>query len=169
LAKILAQKPTLISLELSNGKKQVAVVREIQRDPVTSAIYHIDLLGVVRGEKISVTVPVHLVGVPKGIKSGGILEHLTKELTVECLPADLPHFLEVDVSELELGHSLHVRDLHYDKIKILTHDDVAIANVVLPKAAIAAEAAAEAAAETAVDAAKEKEVKAEEPEKKAKE
>jgi large subunit ribosomal protein L25 len=160
LSKTLASKPTLLSLELNNGKKHEAIIREVQRDPVTSVVQHIDLLGVVRGEKITVTVPVHLVGVPKGIKAGGILEHIAKELPIECLPKDLPQFLEIDVSDLELGHSLHVRDLHFEHFKILAYDDVAIANVSLPKAAIAAEAA-----EAAAEAAKE-EVKVEEQEKK---
>lgn len=129
----IASKPALISLELDDGTKKETVIRQVQRDPVTTTITHVDFMGITRGVKITVTVPVHLSGVPVGTKIGGILEHLTREIEIECLPKHLPDKLEMDVSELDLGDSIHVSDMSYDDIKILTPGEVSIANVSLPK------------------------------------
>jgi len=90
-------------------------------------------MGITRGVKITVTVPVHLSGIPVGTKIGGILEHLTREIEIECLPKHLPDKLDVDVSELDLGDSIHVKDMSYDDIKIITPNEVSIASVSLPK------------------------------------
>lgn len=156
---LIASKPALISLELDDGSKKEVVVREVQRDPITSAITHIDFMGITRGVKITVMVPVHIVGEPQGIKAGGILEHLTRELEIECLPKHLPDRLDVEVTELEIGDSLHIRDLSYENIRILTREDVPVVNVMVPKVVVVEEVA-EVEAEEAVEA--EEEVKAEE-------
>ena len=140
---IIASKPALITLKCDDGFKKEVVVRDVQRDPITSAITHVDLMGIKRGVKITVSVPVHLAGEPEGVKTGGILEHLTRELEIECLPKHLLEILEVDVSALDIGDSLHVHDLSFENIKILTREDVSIANVVLPKAVVAEEVPAE--------------------------
>lgn len=129
----IASKPALISLELDDGSKKEAVIRQVQRDPVTTTITHVDFMGITRGVKITVFVPMLLSGVPVGTKIGGILEHLTREIEIECLPKNLPDKLEVDVSELDLGDSIHIKDLSFDNINILTPDEVSIASVSLPK------------------------------------
>ena len=129
----IASKPALISLELDDGTKKETVIRQVQRDPVTTTITHVDFMGITRGVKITVTVPVHLSGLAVGTKIGGILEHLTREIEIECLPKHMPDKLDVDVSELDLGDSIHVNDMSYDDITILTSDEVSIASVSLPK------------------------------------
>ena len=110
-----------------------ALIREIQRDPVGGHILHLDLQHISLTERIVVEVPIVLTGTPTGVKDGGgILEHLLREVEVECLPTDIPSKLEVDVSALNIGDSLHVSDLKADRVEIRTEADRAIATVVPP-------------------------------------
>jgi large subunit ribosomal protein L25 len=110
-----------------------ALIREIQRDPVGGNILHIDLQHISLTERIVVEVPVELVGTPIGVKDGGgILEHLLRAVEVECLPTDIPNQLEVDVTELNIGDTLHVSDIKADRVTIKTEAERAIATVVPP-------------------------------------
>jgi large subunit ribosomal protein L25 len=110
-----------------------ALIREIQRDPVAGSILHLDLQHISLTERITVEVPIVLIGTPIGVKdAGGILEHLLREVEVECLPTDIPSKLEVDVSALQIGDSLHVSDIKAERAEILTEADRAIAAVVPP-------------------------------------
>jgi large subunit ribosomal protein L25 len=133
LNKTLSGESPLIMLKMPDGQKRECVVREIQRDPVWGKILHIDLMGISHGQKLTATVPLHLKGSPVGVKEGGILEHTLRELEIECLPKDLPRFLEWDVSELNIGDSVHVEQIQFDQIKILTDPKASIATVVPPK------------------------------------
>ena len=113
------------------AKDRKALIREIQRDPVAGSILHLDLQHISLTERITVEVPIVLVGVPLGVKdAGGILEHLLREVEVECLPTDIPSKLEVDVSALQIGDTLHVSDIKVERAEILTEADRAIAAVV---------------------------------------
>lgn len=110
-----------------------ALIREIQRDPVAGSILHLDLQHISLTERIVVEVPIVLLGTPTGVKDGGgILEHLLREVEVECLPTDIPSKLEVDVSALNIGDSLHVSDLKAERVTIKTDMTRAIAAVVPP-------------------------------------
>ena len=110
-----------------------ALIREIQRDPVGGHILHIDLQHISLTERIVVEVPVELVGTPTGVKDGGgILEHLLREVEVECLPTDIPNRLEVDVTLLNIGDTLHVSDIKAERVTIKTEAERAIATVVPP-------------------------------------
>ena len=110
-----------------------ALIREIQRDPVGGHILHIDLQHISLTERIVVEVPVELVGTPTGVKDGGgILEHLLRTVEVECLPTDIPNHLEVDVSLLNIGDTLHVSDIKAERVTIKTEAERAIATVVPP-------------------------------------
>jgi large subunit ribosomal protein L25 len=126
-----------------------ALIREIQRDPVQGNILHLDLQHISLTEKITVEVPIELIGIPTGVKDGGgILEHVLREVEVECLPTDIPAHLEADVTMLNIGDSLHVSDLKAERVTILTEADRPIATVVPPTileeaAPVAEEAAAE--------------------------
>ena len=126
-----------------------ALIREIQRDPVGGHILHIDLQHISLTERIVVEVPVELVGTPTGVKDGGgILEHLLRTVEVECLPTDIPNRLEVDVTLLAIGDTLHVSDIKAERVTIKTEAERAIATVVPPTileevAPVAAEAVAE--------------------------
>src|SRR5258706_14411181 len=125
----------IVDLKLQGGgaKDMKALIREIQRDPVAGVILHLDLQHISLTERITVEVPIVLIGVPTGVKDGGgILEHLLREVEVECLPTDIPSKLEVDVSALQIGDSLHVSDIKAERAVILTEADRAIAAVVPP-------------------------------------
>ena len=126
-----------------------ALIREIQRDPVVGNILHLDLQHISLTEKITVEVPIELTGIPIGVKDGGgILEHVLREVEVECLPTDIPAHLEADVTMLNIGDSLHVSDLKAERVTILTEADRPIATVVPPTILEeAAPATEEAAAE----------------------
>ncbi|HMI30141.1 MAG TPA: 50S ribosomal protein L25 [Candidatus Limnocylindrales bacterium] len=125
----------IVDLRLSGDspKDRKALIREIQRDPVAGLILHLDLQHISLTERITVEVPIVLIGTPIGVKEGGgILEHLLREVEVECLPTDIPSKLEIDVSLLQIGDSLHVSDLKAERAEILTEAERAIASVVPP-------------------------------------
>src|SRR5262245_39991031 len=142
----------LLDVTLGSGQPIKALVREIQVHPVSREFVHVDLQSIKMTEKIRIAVPVVLLGKPEGVKTqGGILEHSLRSIEVECLPTDIPAQIEVDVSQLMVGHSLHVSDLKVTGVTLMANADTAIATVTLPAAERAAEetpAAAEAAATT---------------------
>jgi len=108
------------------------LIRELQRDPVTGEYKHIDFYQVSMTKKLNLSIRINLVGAPTGVKLGGILQHIIRELEVSCLPTDIPDTLEVDVSELEIGDSIHVSDITLDKVEILTNPARTIVTVVPP-------------------------------------
>ena len=141
---------TLITLKLDGGSTQV-LVKEYQRDPITQALLHADFYQLAMDKAIVVTVPVVIRGESKGVKvQGGLLDFVTREIQVECLPANIPEHIDVDVSELELHGSIRLRDIASgDKWKAVTDGDTMLVHVVVPKAEESAAAATEAAAPAA--------------------
>lgn len=122
-----------LQVEGDAATERKALIREIQRDPVAGNIVHLDFQRISLTEKITVEVPIELVGVPTGVKDGGgILEHLLREVEVECLPTDIPATITVDVSALAIGDSLHVSDLSAMGVEILTDAQRTIVTVVPP-------------------------------------
>ena len=106
---------TLISLKLGGGGDARVLIKEYQIDPVTRMVLHADFYRVRMDRTIHVTIPVIVKGEPKGVKQqGGLLEFIRREIEVECLPADIPEHVEVDVSELMLHEGLRVRDIAVD-------------------------------------------------------
>lgn len=103
---------TLVDLEVSGGKPRRVLIREIQRHPWRAHILHVDFYEITAGEKIKVSVPIHLVGAPLGVRNeGGILQQNMHELEVECLPSEIPDAFEVDVTELDINGSIHISDI----------------------------------------------------------
>jgi large subunit ribosomal protein L25 len=146
---------TLITLKLDGGATQV-LVKEYQLDPVTHALLHADFYQLAMDKAIVVTVPVQIRGEAKGVKvQGGLLDFVTREIQVECLPANIPEHIDVDVTELELHGSIRLRDIPTgDKWKAVTEGDTMLVHVVMPKAEESAAAAtAEGAAPAAAGAA----------------
>lgn len=145
---------TLISLKLAGTSETCVLIKEYQLDPVTHQILHADFYRVAMDRAIQVTIPVTIKGEPKGVKQqGGILEFVRREIVVECLPADIPEHVEIDVSELMLHQGVRVRDITVDpKWKPLTDPDTMLVHVILPKAEEVAPAAEVAAAAPAVPA-----------------
>ena len=139
---------TLISLKIDGGAESKVLVKEYQLDPVTHAVLHADFYKVAMDRAIQVTIPVAVKGEPRGVKQqGGILEFIRREIEVECLPADIPENVEIDVSELMLHQGVRVRDIATNpKWKPLTELDLMLVHVILPKAEEAAAATTEAAA-----------------------
>jgi large subunit ribosomal protein L25 len=118
-----------------DGKKTMAMPREVQRDHVRGQYLHVDFLEVRRDEKVTVDVPIHLVGESAGVKAGGVLEHHLWDLHVECLPQDLPEAIDADISGLDVNDSLRVADLTVpDTVTVLTSVEETIASVVPPQA-----------------------------------
>jgi large subunit ribosomal protein L25 len=116
-----------------NDKTVDGLLREIQYDPVNDDILHIDVMGIDLKEKVTISVPVVLVGTAIGIKTfGGILEHLTREIEIECLPTDIPERIEFDVSNMNIGDSIHIGDLKIEKVRIISKPDLVLATVVPP-------------------------------------
>lgn len=118
-----------------DGAQEQAIIREMQRHPVTSRVVHVDFQRVDMESEIEVEVPVHEVGsAPIGVRNGGILEHVTRTVTVRCTAATLPKRLDVDLSELELNASFHVSDLKLPEgIKVLDDPETALFTVLPPK------------------------------------
>ena len=159
----------IVDLKLSGAgvKDMKALIREIQRDPVAGSILHLDLQHISLTERITVEVPIELIGTPAGVKDGGgILEHLLREVEVECLPTDIPSRFEVDVTPLQIGDTLHVSDIKAERVEILTEADRAIATVVPPTVLEEAAPTEEAAAAEpeVIGAKKEEEAEGEEKE-----
>jgi large subunit ribosomal protein L25 len=112
-----------------------ALIREIQRDSVRPAeILHLDLYEIQADETVTLSVPIHLVGIPDGVRNfGGVLDHVLRELEIEVLPVDIPEHVELDVTALTIGHSLFVRDLRVEKAEVLNDPDTPVCTVVAPR------------------------------------
>jgi large subunit ribosomal protein L25 len=140
---------TLIELTV-DGKKTRALIREIQRHPIRPDIIHVDFYEIHADEKVTLKVPVHLTGTPDGVRNaGGVLDQVTREVEIEVLPEHIPDRVEIDVTALLIGHSVHVRDLQIPNATILTLADLTIATVVPPRAEEEIAPAAEAVGEPA--------------------
>jgi large subunit ribosomal protein L25 len=138
LAESTAGMNTLIGLRVEGGGAydgKPMLVKELQRDPVTGSMLHVDLYAVDLQQAIQVSVPIHVTGIAEGVKMGGILDQTLRELELECMPEAIPQEIPVDVSALEIGHSLHVRDLALPEGVTLQSDpDLAVVLVAAPAA-----------------------------------
>lgn len=130
---VFTSKTHLISLNLDGQEDLDCIIKDVQFDPVTEKIMHVDLLGLKKGEKIQIEVPIQLIGTPIGIKEGGILQHILHKIEIECLPADMPEHIEINVAELKLGDSIHAGDLKFDNFSVINSAEVIIAAVTHPK------------------------------------
>jgi large subunit ribosomal protein L25 len=128
--------PASTIIELSvDGTPVKTLIREIQRHPVRPDIIHVDFYEIHAAEKVKLRVPVHLVGNPDGVRNaGGVLDQVTRDVEIEVLPENIPDRLELDVTALKIGDSVHVRDLVIPNAKILTEAELTIATVVPPRA-----------------------------------
>jgi len=160
----------LIDLHIIKDAKtdrKVVMVKDIQIDPIQMKMIHTDFYEVAMDMMVTVEVPIHLIGKPEGTKMGGILEQVRRVIQVQSLPGDIPKSIDVDVSSLMIGDSIHVRDIQAGKFKILVDSNVTIATVVPPAVeekvaeAVVAEAAEVAEGEEVKEKEEEKEVKKE--------
>ncbi len=111
----------LVSLQIA-GKEFDCVIKDIQFDPVTDRVVHFDLIGLTSGETFQLEVPVQLHGTAVGIKEGGIVQHLIHKLEIECLPRDIPQRIDIDITELKIGDSVHVKDIILENVTFLDRE-----------------------------------------------
>jgi large subunit ribosomal protein L25 len=142
---------TIVEVAIDGRAPVRALIREIQRDSLRPArILHLDFYEIRADEAVTIPVPVHLVGIPDGVRNfGGVLDHSLRELEVEVLPADIPESIDLDVTALTIGHSLFVRDITLAKGVILNDPDTPVCTVVAPRTEEAPAAAAPEEAATA--------------------
>ncbi len=130
----------LISLQLDANEEYDCVIKDIQFDPITDKVIHIDLLGLTSGETFQLEVPLQFHGSPVGVKEGGVLQTLLHKLEVECLPKDIPQHIDINIQDLKLGGAIHVKDIVLENVKILNPEETVIAAVTHPKAEVEAPA-----------------------------
>lgn len=129
----IARGSTVFDLTI-DGQTVQALVREIQRHPTKKTVTHLDFYEIHAGERITLDVPVTLVGSPEGVRSaGGVLEQFLRALEIEVLPRDIPEHVEVDVTNLGIGHSLHVSDISVPNAVVLSDPHTTICTVVPPR------------------------------------
>lgn len=143
----------LINLQLNNGEKKTCILRDVQFDPITDRPIHFDLQGVKENEELTVQVPVIIKGSPVGVKDGGTLQFIMHKVRVACLPKFIPDHIELDVTNLKMNDSIHVKDITIANVRIVDNEASTVVAVVPPTvvkeetpAAVAPDAAAAAAA-----------------------
>jgi large subunit ribosomal protein L25 len=170
LAKVLhggAGERTLINLTIEGLQDgpitKTVILKEKQIDPLKRTLLHVDLYTIAMDEAINVGIPVRIVGKAPGVAEGGILEQVLREIEVKCLPADIPSSIDVDVSALNIGDSIHVAEITLEKGKILADPGQTVITIVPPKEEVVA-AVVEVAEEAEAEAAEGKEEAEEEKE-----
>jgi large subunit ribosomal protein L25 len=120
----------LVTLKFSDGREELAVAKEYTLHPVNESIVHVDFMGVTKGEKFTVTVPVNIVGESAGVKLGGQMEQLVHELEISVLPMKLPESITIDVSDLQIGDSIQIKDIQDEDYEFSADEDTTIVQIV---------------------------------------
>lgn len=157
----------LVDLEIADGGKttnRLALIQEVQHHAVRRDVIHVDFHAVRADEKLHAAIPIEPIGEPNGVRNfGGVMEVAIHEIDVECLPKDLPDIIRVDVSELNIGQSIHVRDLQLPEgVVAKSSPDLTVIAVSAPRVEVEPVPATEAAAQPEVLKEKKEEPKAEE-------
>ena len=148
---------TIFSLSLvGEDQTRSAMIKDLQRDPVSELVVHVDFIRLDLEKMLTVRIPVHLVGVPSGVKNeGGVVDFILRDVVVECLPKDIPEHVDVDVSELHINQNVAVSDIPVETgVRIIDEPESVIAVVVPPRAeaeAVAVEGEGEAEGEPTDD------------------
>lgn len=128
-----ASESILVNLDIQ-GNKRLALIQDVQHNSLTNEIVHVDFLAVNENEPITAVIPVEAVGIPAGVKAGGILDLQLHDLEVQCLPKDLPEIIEVDVSALEIGDAIHLGEVAFSEgVTPTLNADVVLAIVSEPR------------------------------------
>jgi large subunit ribosomal protein L25 len=123
---------TIVNLKVGR-KSQKAIVKRMARDPITGKIQHVDFVVLHKGEKVTVSIPIVLTGEPAGVKLGGVLDQLERQVRIKAVPKDIPPHIEVDVSEMDIGDSIHIKDLPQEDITILAEPEDTVVTILAPK------------------------------------
>lgn len=116
-----------------DGEEQRSVVKEVQYHPVKGDIIHVDLQRIKAGQELHLTVPIKYIGTAPGVKTGGVFQSIRTELDISTLPRYLPNEIEIDISWMEVGDTIHIEDLEFEHIKIDHDSDQSVCSVALPK------------------------------------
>ncbi|MBN2324656.1 MAG: 50S ribosomal protein L25 [Spirochaetes bacterium] len=123
----------IITLDLDEKEKIDVIVKDYQVDPVKRDIIHIDFLQIKAGQLLKTEIPVKLTGASKGVKMGGILEEYVRDIEIECLPKDLPEAFYIDVTDLDIGDSIHVKDIQVgEEIRVLSSPEQVVLTIGMP-------------------------------------
>jgi large subunit ribosomal protein L25 len=132
----------VIDLKLPDGVSRKAIIKDVQFDPVSDRPIHFDLQGLHENEKLTLEIPIVLTGgIPKGVRDGGMLQHMVHKLRVSCLPKDIPQKIEISVADLDINDFVHVRDLNVSNVTVLENADTSLVGVLPPTVTKEAEAA----------------------------
>lgn len=132
IEKILSEAHAMITLNF-DGKEQRTVIKEVQYHPLKGNIIHVDFQRVKAGQELSVSVPIKFVGSAPGSQVGGVFQELKSDLDITCLPRHLPEVVEIDISNLNIGDSIHVSDLDLENITIKHDSTTTICSLAAPK------------------------------------
>jgi len=133
LMELLQKEAVTINIKVGDVE-YLCVIKSVQHNTATDQILHIDFQHIHKGEKIKAIIPIHIRGEAPGIKQGGILDQRLHEVTVRCLPADIPSHIDVDISQLELGRTIHLYDLQMDNVEFDIGKETPIVSVLVPRA-----------------------------------
>ena len=126
---------TVVNLIVGRKRKKIKTfIYDIQHDPISGEIIHIDLKQISMEKKIHVSIPIHLTGIPEGVKNeGGIVEHMMHTIAIMSLPAEIPKGITIDISDLHLGDVIHVSDLTHDSFDVLSDEKSVVVHIIAPK------------------------------------
>ena len=139
---------SLINLEIGSTGSEIAIIKEVQRDPVNRKILHTDFMRISLEQEIAVRIPIVSLGNPLGVRvSGGLQEFAHRELEIRCLPTVIPEHIELDVTDMVIGDFIRVSDIHPGDVEILDDPETIIVTIRPPRVAAVEEPVAEEAAE----------------------
>lgn len=156
---VLHKETVTVNLKVKD-KDYLCVIKAIQHNPITDELLHVDFQHIHKKEKIKATIPVHISGTSPGIEKGGILDQHLHEVVVKCLPVHIPSCIDIDVTNLDLGQTVHLKDIDLPNVEFEISEETSIVTVLIPKA-VAAEVKPEAEEEIAEEGKKEEEKKEE--------
>jgi large subunit ribosomal protein L25 len=151
-----ARSNAVIKMELTEGgaaQERPVMIKNVQKAPVDQKVLHVDFLQISMERAVQVEVPIHLTGAAAGVVKGGVVEQHLRTVMIESLPGQIPEKIDVDISALEIGDSIHIREISLPGVKLLDPPDVAVVGITPPEAEEKVEAAAPAAEEAAAPAA----------------
>lgn len=126
---------TILKMELNNNgsiEERPVMIKDIQRGIIQNDVLHIDFIQVSMERKIEVEIPINLIGEAKGLKNNGIVDQHLRTIMVECLPSLIPEKIELDITNLDIGDSIHANEISIPGVKVLENLDVAIVTVIHP-------------------------------------
>ncbi|MEO0166451.1 MAG: 50S ribosomal protein L25 [candidate division WOR-3 bacterium] len=143
---VLKKEVVTVDLKL-NDKVYPCLIKAIQRNPIDGRLLHIDFQHISRKEKIKATIPIHLIGEAPGVKKGGLLDQHLYEVVIRCLPEDIPAHIDVDISKLDVGKTIHLKDIVLPNIEFELKPETPVVSILAPKVEKAAAAPTAAPAE----------------------